>query len=164
MGLPSLEELRVEKMDNLRKIWHHQLDSESFRKLRNLKVIDCHQLMNIFPLNIVMGRRFERLEGLFVRWCNSIEEIIEVVAEEFPSTSSSSSRFDVFPQLISLELSNLPTLRSVSQGTHSFEWPMLKNLWLFGCGKVEILFASSDFLSQKMESQKPLFLVDRHKV
>ncbi|XP_006432598.2 probable disease resistance protein At4g27220 [Citrus clementina] len=47
--LPRLEVLRIDWMDNLRKIWHHQLASESFSKLKNLEISWCDNLKNIFP-------------------------------------------------------------------------------------------------------------------
>ncbi|KAJ4721028.1 Disease resistance protein [Melia azedarach] len=165
IGLPSLKQLEIEDVDNLRNIWHHQLHSDSFSKLKGLSVMRCHKLTNIFPVNIIEGRRFDGLETLQIRYCNSIEEI--VVEEETSSSISNSSRqFHVFPRLTNLSPVGLPELKSIYQGIHILEWPALKHFRVKSCNKVEILFGSSEskLLSQESESQQPVLLIDHHKV
>lgn len=148
-------------MDRLRKIWHHQLfASDSFSKLKELRVTGCGELTNIFPSNIITERRLERLENLVVVECGSIEEIIEQ-----SSSTASRRRFDVFPSLTSLELWLLRKLVSVYQGIHVLEWPVLGHLKVVECDKVEILFASSELLSGETQSQQqPLFFIHHPKV
>ncbi|KAJ4721026.1 Disease resistance protein [Melia azedarach] len=165
IGLPSLKQLEIKDVDNLRNIWHHQLHSDSFSKLKGLSVMRCHKLTNIFPVNVIEGRRFDGLETLRIHYCNSIEEI--VVEEETSSSNPNSSRqFHVFPRLTKLSLSQLPELKSIYQGIHILELSALKDFKVLSCNKVEILFGSSEskLLSQEPESQQPLILVDHHKV
>lgn len=164
VGLPGLEVLRIERVDNMRKIWHHQLLFDSFSKLKELYARWCDKLKNIFSSNAIMGRRFDRLERLSITGCASIQEIIE---EETSSNCNNclvkQSWLNVFPRLVLLELWYLPELKSIYQGIHIFEWPAVKHLRAVGLSKVEILF-SSELLSWEMDSQQPFFLVDHHKV
>ena len=159
---------------NMKKIWHHdQLTSDSFSKMDYFAVYDCHNLLNIFPYNML--GRLEKIEELFIGTCNSLEEIFEelkispCMMEEIVANEDIEAvpRF-VFPQLKQLELWKLPSLRSFYSGVYILEWPKLKKLEIWGCDKVEIL--TSEFLSlQKSHGgsqldcsiQKPLFNVDK---
>ncbi|KAL5844625.1 hypothetical protein ACOSQ4_010583 [Xanthoceras sorbifolium] len=168
---PDLKFLKIDKMENMRKIWHHQLTLDSFSKIDFVEVSDCHNLMNVFPSNML--GRLQKLEELWVLRCNSLEEIFEefkissCVVEEIVAKEEAVPRF-VFPQLTSLQLSDLPSLRSFYPGSYISEWPKLKMLRMWRCNKVKIL--TSQFLSlQKTPGegqlensiQGPLFIVDK---
>ncbi|KAH9755549.1 putative disease resistance protein [Citrus sinensis] len=131
VGLPKLEVLRIDGMDNLRKIWHHQLALDSFTKLKDLDVEYCDQLLSIFPSNML--RRLERLEHLAVSECGSIEEIVEISSNCTVETAPGV----VFRQLTSLKLHWLPRLKSFCPGIHISGWLVLKNLDVFECDKFE---------------------------
>ncbi|KAH9752948.1 hypothetical protein KPL71_014910 [Citrus sinensis] len=77
--LPRLEVLRIDWMDNLRKIWHHQLASESFSKLKNLEISWCDNLKNIFPPLVGIPTS---LVNLYVWNCKKLEEIVGHAGEE----------------------------------------------------------------------------------
>lgn len=57
----------------------------------------------------------------------------EIVAKE--ARAESNVRF-VFPSLTSLTLWELPHLRTFYRGIYILEWPVLKNLKVYGCDKV----------------------------
>ncbi|KAJ4717198.1 Disease resistance protein [Melia azedarach] len=151
-------------MQNLRKIWDHQLDNlGSFGNLKRLDVMSCGELTNVFPLNLVVG--FERLDCLYLGNCDSIEEIIEEESSLSNCTMEGApSRFHVFSQLTKLKLWELPKLKSIYEGKHALEWAALKHFEVSGCREVKILFGSSKLWSCEKKSAQPLFLVDRHKV
>ncbi|KAK4850961.1 hypothetical protein QYF36_011344 [Acer negundo] len=167
--IPDLKFLQVKQMD-MKKIWHHdQLTSDSFSKMECFIVLGCHNLLNIFPSNML--GRIQKIEELVIGRCNSLEEIFEspcmmegIVANE---DIEAVPRF-LFSQLKELQLLNLPSLRSFYRGLYILEWPKLKELGMVGCNKVEIL--TSEFLSllkshgeSQLEKsiQKPLFIVDK---
>ena len=148
----------------MKKIWHQdQPTLDSFSKIDSFEVYDCHNLLNIFPSNML--GRLQKLEELVIVRCNSLEEIIEeIVAKE---DLEAVPRF-VFPQLQRFQLVDLPSLRSFCSGVYISEWPKLKKLRMWGCNKVEIL--TSEFLSlqkshgeSQLENsiQESLFIVDK---
>ncbi|KAK4849914.1 hypothetical protein QYF36_002045 [Acer negundo] len=171
--IPYLKSLQIKKM-NMRKIWcHYQLTLDSFSKIVSFGVYDCHNLLNIFPSNML--GRLQKLEAVVIQRCNSMEQIFEevkisscmmedIVAKE---DLEAVPRF-VFPQLKWLKLVDLPSLRSFYSGVYISEWPKLKILRMWGCNKVEIL--TSEFLSlQKSQGesllensiQEQLFIVNK---
>ncbi|TXG73920.1 hypothetical protein EZV62_002499 [Acer yangbiense] len=171
--IPDLKFLLIKQMD-MKKIWHHdQLTSDSFSKMDYFCVLGCHNLLNIFPSNML--GRLQKIEKLVIGGCNSLEEIFEelkispCMMEEVVANEDMEAvlRF-VFPQLKLLDLWKLPSLRSFYQGLYILEWPKLKKLEMWRCNKVEML--TSEFLSfQKSHGesqpensiQKPLFIVDK---
>ncbi|KAK3227641.1 hypothetical protein Dsin_007503, partial [Dipteronia sinensis] len=170
----SLMFLRIFKMDNLWKIWDHQIASNSFSKIVAFRIHDCHNLPNVFPLK--MFGRLQKLKELVVQRCNSLGKIFE---EDMISSCTVEEIVDkedvaavprlVFPQLTSLQLADLPSLTSFYPGLYISEWPKLKKLMIWSCNKVELL--TSEFLSLRkclVESQlensiqEPLFIVDKN--
>ena len=112
--LLCLESLQVRVCGSLEEIFDLRelsiYDSQimlSFANLQKLRVSKCQSLKNLFSASILTK------EG--------------VLMEEAPA------RFH-FPKLTSLELDDLPELRSFYPGRHKVEWPVLKTLELSYCG------------------------------
>lgn len=160
-------------MDNLRKIWHDQLNLDSFCKINYLGIRNCNKLLNIFPWNML--QRLQKLRWLFIGNCDSVEEIVELqVLSDDDSCAITAAQLNetipscVLPQLISLTLSSLPSLKSFYPGVHISEWPMLKKLEVMECAEVQ-LFASefrspheTNVHSQRhIKIPQPLFCVDK---
>ncbi|GAY54355.1 hypothetical protein CUMW_156120, partial [Citrus unshiu] len=160
--LPRLEVLRIDMMDNMRKIWHHQLALNSFSKLKALEVTNCGKLANIFPANIIMRRRLDRLEYLKVDGCASVEEIIGetssngnicMVEEEEEARRSCDSQRPLFvldpkvafPGLKELELNKLPNLLHLWKENSQLSKALLNlaTLEISECDKLEKLVPSS---------------------
>ena len=148
----------------MRKIWCYQLIMDSFSKIDSFGVYDCHNLLNIFPSNML--GRLQKLRELLILRCNSLEVIFEELntTEEDVETVP---RF-VFPQLTCLASLDLPSLRSFYRGLYISEWPKLNKLRMWRCNKVEILiseyssFENSHGGSQPENSiQEQLFIVDK---
>ncbi|TXG71340.1 hypothetical protein EZV62_006275 [Acer yangbiense] len=106
VGLLNIKKLSLENMDNLRKIWHDQLYSDSFSKLEQVKVYGCNNLLNVFPSNIL--GRLQRLEFLEVQNCDSIEEIFILEALGGKKTQAIAAA-----QLRTLQIHYLPKLKHV---------------------------------------------------
>ncbi|KAL5767225.1 hypothetical protein ACOSQ2_014008 [Xanthoceras sorbifolium] len=86
--------MEIYNMNNLKTIWHNQLDGNSFRKLKSLQVEKCQKLLTLFPSNIC--ERFLSLEFLTVRECGYLQEIFDlqgIISEElfFPNLQKTRS-------------------------------------------------------------------------
>ncbi|XP_052297555.1 disease resistance protein At4g27190-like isoform X2 [Citrus sinensis] len=122
--LPRLEVLHIRSIHNLRRIWHHQLASESFSKLKNLEIIGCDNLMNIFPPLVGIP---SSLVNLNVSWCDKIEEIIRHVGEEVKENRIAFSKLKV------LILDYLPTLTGFCLEDYTLEFPSLERVSMIRC-------------------------------
>ncbi|KAK3200231.1 hypothetical protein Dsin_023646 [Dipteronia sinensis] len=110
--VPSLEEMEISDMDNLKMIWHNELDGDSFHKLKSLEVDGCQKLMTVLPLNI-RGRLLS-LESLIVRSCGSLEGIFDlqgIISEERNSIAATQSRELCFSNLQELEVTDCQSLK-----------------------------------------------------
>ncbi|XP_052297553.1 disease resistance protein At4g27190-like isoform X3 [Citrus sinensis] len=122
--LPSLEVLHIAWMRYLRKIWHHQLASESFSKLKNLEIEECDNLMNIFPPLVGIP---SSLVNLNVSKCDKIEEIVGHVGEEVKENRIA------FSELKVLELYDLPRLTRFYLENYNLEFPSLERVSVTRC-------------------------------
>ncbi|KAK8502347.1 hypothetical protein V6N12_046133 [Hibiscus sabdariffa] len=164
--LPVLEELSIEDMDNLERLWPNQLSQHSFSKLTSIKLGSCPKLLDVFPSSTLT--RFQRLNQLSIWNCESIEEIIfESHAQEesramqsfSPQLIQSDVIISEFPCLTSLVLGGLPNLRSIHREMLTINWPSLKKMEVNGCDKVEMLFASQE--TSGFRIQQPLSWVNQ---
>ncbi|KAH9752966.1 Disease resistance protein [Citrus sinensis] len=122
--LPRLEVLYIAWMDNLRTIWHHQLASESFRKLKNLEIEECDNLMNIFPPLVGIPTS---LVNLYVWNCKKLEQIVGHAGEETKENRIA------FKELKLLELDDLPRLTSFCLENYTLEFPSLERVFVTHC-------------------------------
>ncbi|KAL5741068.1 hypothetical protein ACOSQ2_030248 [Xanthoceras sorbifolium] len=166
---------QVEEMncqDDILPLFDQKHDPDSFRKLDDITVMDCNNLLNIFPSNML--GKLQKLESLEVSNCQSLEMIFEEHKISSRMAEKNVAEEDVeavprlvFPQLTFLKLVDLPRLRIFHPGLYISEWPMLKKLGMWGCEKVETL--TSEFRLQETHGetqhensiQRPLFLVDK---
>ncbi|KAJ0086265.1 hypothetical protein Patl1_07018 [Pistacia atlantica] len=170
---PSLEKMFLSHLDNLHLIWHNQLLADSYGKLKEVTIEFCEKLMTIVPANNSQGLlTFHNLETLTVKRCWNMKSLFpvsiatsllqlkelkviscgleEIVAkEEVDGTPTF-----LFPQLTLLKLENLAKLRHFYLGLHTIEWPMLKRLFMYDCGKTKV-YASNG------ESQPALFSFEK---
>ncbi|KAL5756997.1 hypothetical protein ACOSQ2_021743 [Xanthoceras sorbifolium] len=155
VSFPSLQEIRINYMENLKTIWQNQL-IESVRycpKLSKVSLYDCQNLGSLFPASI--AKSLLQLEELIVNSCG----IKEIVAKE--GVEESAARF-IFPQLTSLHFYNLENLRCFYPDNHTTEWPKLNELKVRCCEKIDLFnFRKNDEEGQlDVRGQQPLFLVD----
>ncbi|KAH9687002.1 Disease resistance protein [Citrus sinensis] len=122
--LPSLEVLSIYSIDKLRKIWHHQLASNSFRKLKKLEISECNNLLNIFPPLVGIPTS---LVNLYIWNCKKLEEIIGHVGEEAKENRIA------FSELKFLELDYLPRLTGFCLENYTLEFPSLERISMTRC-------------------------------
>ena len=139
VAFPDLEVFLIFEMDNLKVIWHNELHSDSFCKLKILHVGHGKNLLNIFPSSML--GRFHNIENLIINDCDSVEEIFDLqvlinVEQRLAVTAS---------QLRVVRLTNLPRLKHVwnrdPQGILSFH--NLCTVHVQGCRDLRSLFPAS---------------------
>ncbi|MBA0861393.1 hypothetical protein Goshw_027420, partial [Gossypium schwendimanii] len=155
-------------MENVERLWPNQLDEHSYSKLTSFFLEGCPKLLNVFPLSMLM--RLQKLENLSIWNFESLEEIIcesqsqEINVSAMQSLSPQLIQSNVitfeFPCLPSLTLIGLPNLKSICHKTQTISWHLLKKMEVYGCNKVEILFASQE-ISGSINEQ-PLFWVNKY--
>ncbi|TXG65712.1 hypothetical protein EZV62_006987 [Acer yangbiense] len=117
----------------------------SFQNLHVVRVSKCWSLKNLFPASI--DRNLLQLEELDLSNCG----VREIVAEEGGETSATGF---IFPRVTYLKLWELPKLRTLYQGIHTSECPMLMKLMVYHCDHVKIC-------QLDIGAQESLFLVEK---
>ncbi|KAL5783703.1 hypothetical protein ACOSP7_008732 [Xanthoceras sorbifolium] len=139
--VPSLEEMNMSNMDNLKMIWHNQLVEDSFCKLKSLQVEYCYKLLTLFPSN--MCERLLSLESLEVSGCVSLQEIFDLQGIIFKEGNSIAAA----TQSRELSFSNLQNLTI-------FVCPSLKNLFAVANEGVSAQQVPARFCFSKLTSLK----------
>ena len=117
-------------------------------------MVNCNKLLNVFPLSV--AKALLQLESLYIQSCGVLETVVANEDEDEDETTP------LFPKLTSLKFVKLPQLKTFCFGRFTSTWPLLKELEISDCDKVEILFQEmglKDDLDDKIEQS--LFLVDK---
>ncbi|XP_022720205.1 disease resistance protein At4g27190-like [Durio zibethinus] len=75
-AVPSLERMTISHLRNVKKILHNELLAGSFRKLEEMTVTNCDELLTVFSSTIIGV--FSCLKKLTVSDCDSLQQIFEV--------------------------------------------------------------------------------------
>ncbi|KAB5529212.1 hypothetical protein DKX38_019293 [Salix brachista] len=161
VAFSNIEKLHIVGMDNLNMIWHTEFHSDSFCKLKVLKVKQGHKLLNIFPPNML--RRFQNLEHLEVDYCASLEEVFDLRSLMNEKESHVVTAFKLknmyvwnlqklkkvwntnphgilsFQNLYLVNARNCPSLKSLFPASVALGLPQLEELRLNNCGVEEIV-------------------------
>ncbi|KAK8477310.1 hypothetical protein V6N11_034933 [Hibiscus sabdariffa] len=124
--LPNLETLVVYNCANLISLGS---SSTSFQNLTTLEVGGCGDMKYLDTSLAVQG--LSQLKKLIIKECISMKEI--VASEEDETTCQVN-----FSRLKSMELVNLPRLKSFCWGNHRFGFPCLEEVIVRGCPELEI--------------------------
>ncbi|KAG8661013.1 hypothetical protein MANES_02G221151v8 [Manihot esculenta] len=134
--LNSVEEICLVNLPNLKHVWFKiPPEVTAFQNLRELIVIDCDNLINLF--SICSAKLVGNLQSIEIRRCNRMEEIIGKEDEEI------STQKIVFPQLRSLTLEDLPNLNSFCNRIYALELPFLETLKFLNWKRMETFFYGS---------------------
>ncbi|KAL5809771.1 hypothetical protein ACOSQ3_030462 [Xanthoceras sorbifolium] len=167
--LPNLKVLQLYKMEKLRKTWHHQLVSDSFCKLEFFELYKCHNVLNVFPSNML--GRLQKLEELWLNNCSSLDEIFELQASSCEKTQAITATqlrklglynlpklkhvWDMDSQglltcqnLLSIEVTRCDTLKSILPASVGRNLLHLEELWIENCSMVEEIFAKEEELDE----------------
>ncbi|GLT33012.1 hypothetical protein SLA2020_076350 [Shorea laevis] len=176
-SFPSLERLTIILLGSLNKIWHNQLDVDTFPQLSYLSVDSCGKLLTIFPFS--MWKRLQKLDTLLIQQCHSLKEIFEAdqgssagqaqaLLATQPTSNGDTAEF-AFSKLTDLKLYYLPNLKCFCPKVHSIEFSSLRKLEVYGCSEIQMFasefqsFASGMAGDYQLEIQipRPLFWVDK---
>ncbi|XP_042939227.1 uncharacterized protein LOC122274265 isoform X7 [Carya illinoinensis] len=144
---------------------HH--DQVSFPSLKTLCMEGLPKIKYVWscgqePKTVI--RCLEQLQVLEIKDCG-VEEIVAVER----GGEAVAIRTLVFPQVTRLKFRNLPRLKWFCKGVHVSKWPMLKEMTIQGCHKVEIFASEVVSFEKAVEDQRqsemsnikqPLFSVD----
>ncbi|XP_022723802.1 probable disease resistance protein At4g27220 [Durio zibethinus] len=137
VAFPSLKQLNISWLRNMKMIWHNELSVNSFCKLEKMAVVDCNELFTIFPFDLLTT--FQQLQTLQVSSCGSMEHIFELQRLNVNETHV------VATQLRELYVSNLPKLKNVwnedPQGILTFQ--NLKEVEVRKCWSLKNVFPAS---------------------
>ncbi|XP_039163737.1 uncharacterized protein LOC108956444 [Eucalyptus grandis] len=136
---PSLEELKLWSMCQLKRIWHNQLHGQSFCKLASLTVKLCENLSHVFPSNSM--DMLQSLSKIEVVGCPSLEALFEPV-----SLSSEERQKPLeLSALKKMKLLNLPRLTDILKGDYevTLTFPSLMELNVRSCPSLSYLFSST---------------------
>ncbi|XP_031404765.1 uncharacterized protein LOC116213823 [Punica granatum] len=154
VNLPNLEDLLISEV-KVEEMWHWEIptgsflklkllevvqcaqlvrifpsDSDTFRKLWSIKVSSCQNLTNVFPVSV--AKNLGRLQLLCVDECELIEH---VVAEG--NIWREADKFVELTELTSLTLKGLQNLSRFCQWNYTLEMPSLNKLDIENCGGLE---------------------------
>ncbi|CAN6700213.1 unnamed protein product [Malus baccata var. baccata] len=135
VGFPSLEMLYMWDLPKLKTIFHNQLHSDSFAKLRIMDVHRCHSLISIFGPSI-MGR-LNALESLNIKQCQSLKVVYD---------SSSTTQLNGFdcPNLNSVEISSCESLKNLFPVSVAKNLKQLSKFKVKNCGLMEEIVTMDD--------------------
>ncbi|OMO49412.1 Disease resistance protein [Corchorus capsularis] len=111
-AFPLVESLLLDDLINLKKIFHGQIYSGCFRRLRRIEVRNCDSLKNVFSVSLATNF-LQQVQEVEVSDCNAIVDILgadrETVDQEETGTI-------VLGELQSITLQSLPNLVSFCFG------------------------------------------------
>ncbi|KAJ7979760.1 Disease resistance protein [Quillaja saponaria] len=126
-----LRNLILDQLENLKHVWNKDpAGIPSFRNLQKVKVSGCNSLKNLFPVSVATD--LVQLEELDIENCG----IEEIVAKD-EASEGATIKF-VLPRASKFRLWNLPELKNFYSGKHTLECPMLKEMIVYNCEKLEL--------------------------
>ncbi|TQD96461.1 hypothetical protein C1H46_017956 [Malus baccata] len=139
-----------------------QLKMSGCENLDSVLIHECEKLKYIFPCSVARG--LQQLRHLRVASCKGMEEIVskEEGLEMMPKF--------VFPKATNIEFLNLDQLKSFYPGIHASEWPLLQQVEVWKCGKLDIFVSKiSSFQKHELDGldtpiKHSLFLIDKIKI
>ncbi|KAI6668229.1 hypothetical protein NL676_023821 [Syzygium grande] len=135
---PCLKSMVLSHMDNLSKIWTFgPQETLAFKHLQKVEAQNCNNIEYLFPHWVATS--LTQLEELRVESCG----LKEIVASGDDASNSTTAQF-LFPELTSLVLHDMPQLKSFCPNVPTLNWPILKELRVTHCDKMNMLsFAAS---------------------
>ncbi|KAG5556964.1 hypothetical protein RHGRI_007268 [Rhododendron griersonianum] len=145
VAFPVLECLVFRRWPKITRIWGNQplpepeKEAKSFCKLLSIHVMDCEHLEYVLPF--YMLPQLKNLQRLIISGCTEMEVIISNNPKEKEATNNDTIRF---PQLNTVDLNDLPNLKSLCSETQLFlsnkdAFPVLEIMLLRPEGTLEFL-------------------------
>ncbi|THF98244.1 hypothetical protein TEA_014496 [Camellia sinensis var. sinensis] len=146
--LPSLTQLLLLYLPKLTHVWKDNLPRiQGFQNLTSLIISGCGNLRNIFSPS--QARLLVKLQKIKVAECGVLEAII---GEEPKVDDEVAADIIMFPQLSSLELYHLPSLRSICPQAYTVEGSFLKKIEVINCPNMKALPSAFQGIPELQES------------
>ena len=107
-AFPLLESLFLWDLEKLEEVWHGPIPIGPFGNLKTLEVSSCPKLRYLFWLSTARG--LSLLESMKIEDCEAMEQVITYGRES--EDKDGRTNLELFPNLRTLELINLPQLIS----------------------------------------------------
>ncbi|WJX72664.1 hypothetical protein P8452_56516 [Trifolium repens] len=136
---PNLETLEISHMEHLKSLWHNQLASNSFCKLKQLEIESCDKLSNIFPSYVL--DKLQNLEIVTITCCPALEVVFEM--KDLKADGGRQTRLEM--QLRTLTLNHLPMLKHIWSGNPNkiLKFQNLSQLKVTNCQNLNHVFSLS---------------------
>ncbi|CAB4302268.1 unnamed protein product [Prunus armeniaca] len=144
VGFPSLERLIIFDLPKLRTVWHCQLAPNSFRKLKEVVVLRCQGLINIF-MPSMMGR-LNALGTLVIKQCKSLQVVFDMgvvlgVKEAYGTSSTTQLKTFGCPNLNYVNINSCDNLKNIFPASLAKGLQQLNELSVENCGILEEIVA-----------------------
>ena len=120
-AFPLLESLFFRDLKKLEEVWHGPILIGPFGNLKTLEVYSCPKLRYLFWLSRARG--LSLLESMKIENCNAMQQVIAYGRES--EDKDSGNNLELFPNLRTLELINLPQLISFSSKSTNERQPQV---------------------------------------
>ncbi|KAM1044192.1 hypothetical protein ACFX2A_036163 [Malus domestica] len=135
----DLEIMELSKLPLLKYLWNPPQNIMAFQNLRMLQVMQCGNLRYVFPRFV--AENLVKLESMYISDCAAMRDIL--AENERGHGDEEATKIIVFPQVKSLHLDNLPSLRTFCRAPCAIHWPSLTTL-VIGCLTMETFVPSSE--------------------
>ncbi|WMV52834.1 hypothetical protein MTR67_046219 [Solanum verrucosum] len=142
VSCPNLEEISINRANNISALCSHQLPTDYFTKLQTLRVSYCGELRNLMSPSVARG--LLNLQVLYIENCQSMEEVI----------TKGEGIITLFPRLQELKLWGLPKLGHFFLTEHALEFPLLRNMTIHCCPEMKT------FVQQGISMSTPILKCD----
>ncbi|GLT87873.1 hypothetical protein SLE2022_059280 [Rubroshorea leprosula] len=112
-AFPSLEELILQNLINLEKIFQGRLRDTAFKNLRTITIECCHKVKNLFSSSI--ARQLLHLQEISVADCSNMEDIVDDEEQGSRNDIVEATELKFGEVLRSLRLGSLPKLSSLKK-------------------------------------------------
>ncbi|GMP85092.1 hypothetical protein CsSME_00038386 [Camellia sinensis var. sinensis] len=145
--LPSLTKLFLFYLPKLTHVWKNNLQRiPSFQNLTSLTVVGCSSLRYIFSSS--QAKLLVKLREIAIAECGVLEAIVN---EEPKVNDEIATNIIMFPQLNSLKLCHLPSLKSLCPQAYTFEGSFIEEIKVINCPNMRTLPSA---LQRKLELQE----------
>ncbi|KAL7170126.1 hypothetical protein ACSBR2_035057 [Camellia fascicularis] len=146
--LPSLTKLVLLYLPKLTHVWKNNLlRIPSFQNLTSLTVVGCSSLRYIFSSS--QAKLLVKLREIAVAECGVLEAIVN---EEPKVDDEVATNIIMFPQLNSLRLYHLPSLKSLCPQAYTFEGSFIEEITVINCPNMRALPSALQRMPELQES------------
>ena len=121
-AFPLLESLFFRDLKKLEEVWHGPIPIGPFGNLKTLQVSWCPKLRYLFWLSTARG--LSLLESMKIEYCEAMQQVIAYGRES--EDKDGGTNLELFPNLRTLELINLPQLISFSSKSTNERQPQVR--------------------------------------